>query len=956
MKTFLETNISKTKTFVLYGNLKDTIWCPDLMPRDIEHYLVKLLKSRGYEHIIFYGEAGTKGAYCLDEQSARFFFSSNIDIPLPKAFSDDIDQKLAESPGQGPISSNYGDNDSVTGSQVSDALEGLFENSFEDDEDDYYPGDISSAASAERMEHVSAAMEKERAVPVRRVRYAYRGQTMSEFLQKIHPLMLKKDSHMAVVFYNILTTDIKSYDLRDDILDIWEKNSKGNICLLLFPETLYNESALEAKIRQFGLESKFLKSNHNSDQSSLNPINCFKICWPRIDEIKYMLRYLALAGNETGKKIKFKYLELDSLAEYIEFMSRTNAARLNQEFEYMSEIYKRFSGFIEQEYHLNRTWDGSFTMDTIDCIYEMSGLKNRVRPQQQRKEAAVADWAISRISAELPDFEPEKTIDGLLEELDGLVGLQNVKNEIRSLVAVQQTNRWRNEHGLPVEALSLHMVFTGNPGTGKTTVARLVGKIYRSIGILSRGQLIETSREDLVAPYVGQTALKTREVIERAKGGILFIDEAYTLSGGGEQDFGKEAIDTLVKHMEDNRDDLVVIVAGYPEKMKEFINANDGLQSRFTKYIDFEDYTVEELMEILINMCKERHYIMPDSARTQACKILKKGIKYGGRNFGNGRYVRNIFQAAISRLAVRIVGLGAITTEQASTFVPEDFVLPANISSEVEEDEMEKTTEQLLAELEQYIGLGQVKIQVRKLINQVKMNRERAARGIPVTKSSLHMVFTGNPGTGKTSVARMMGQLYKSIGVLPAGQLVEVGREDLVGQYVGQTAQKTKDVLNSAMGGVLFIDEAYTLSNATTNDFGQEAIDTILRHMENSRDKIIVIAAGYPDEMERFIRSNPGLRSRFTTTIDFEDYSIDQLMAILQLQCTKNGYVMTEDAKDKAQEMLQYEKIANGNNFGNGRVVRNIFEAAILNQNDRISSIDNLTDGEMITITAEDFG
>ncbi len=956
MKTFLETNISRTKTFVLYGNLKDTIWCPDLMPRDIEHYLVKLLKSRGYEHIIFYGEAGTKGAYCLDEQSARFFFSSNMDIPLPKAFSDDFEQKLTESPGQKTVSSNYEDNDSGTGSQVSDALESLFGNSFEDDEDDYHPGDISAATGEERMEHVHAASKKEHALPVRRVRYAYRGQTMSEFLQKIHPLMLKKESHMAVVFYNILTTDIKSYDLRDDILDIWEKNSKGNICLLLFPETLYNEAALENKIRQFGLESKFLRSNHDSNQSSLNPINCYKICQPKKDEIKYMLRYLALVGSENGKKIKFKYLELDDLAEYTELVSRTNAARLNQEFEYMSEIYKRFSGFIEHEYYSNPSWDGSFTMDTIECMYEVSGLKKRVQPQQRRKEETGADWAIDRISIELSNMEPEKTIDDLLKELDGLVGLQNVKNEIRSLIAVQQSNHWRNEHGLPIEALSLHMVFTGNPGTGKTTVARLIGKIYRSIGVLTQGQLIETSREDLVAPYVGQTALKTRKVIERAKGGILFIDEAYTLSEGGEHDFGKEAIDTLVRHMEDNRDDLVVIVAGYPEKMKEFINANDGLQSRFTKYIDFEDYTVEELLDILINMCKRGHYIMPDSVRAQASMILKKGKKYGGRNFGNGRFVRNIFQDAISRLAVRIVGLKTITTEAASTFVPEDFVLPASVRSEAEEDEKEKTTEQLLAELEQYIGLGQVKSQVRKLINQANMNRERAARGIPVAKTSLHMVFTGNPGTGKTSVARMIGALYKSIGILSSGQLIEVGREDLVGQYIGHTAQKTKDVLNSAMGGVLFIDEAYTLSNSTINDFGQEAIDTILRHMENNRDKIIVIVAGYPDEMERFIQSNPGLRSRFTTTIDFEDYSIEQLMAILELQCAQNGYVMTEGARDKARELLQYEKMTNGNNFGNGRVVRNIFEAAILNQNDRISSIDDLTDEEMITIAAGDFG
>ncbi len=952
MKTFLETNISKTKTFVLYGNLKDTIWCPDLMPRDLEHYLVRLLKSRGYEHIIFYGEAGTKGAYCLDEQSARFFFSSNKDIPLPKAFSDDFEQKLSESFGHEMVSSNYEDSDAVTGSQVSDALEELFEESLEDEEDDYHPGDISAAASADRTEHAPTASQTEPAIPVKRVRYAYRGQTMSEFLQKIHPLMLKKDSHMAVIFYNILTTDIKSYDLRDDILDIWEKNSRGNICLLLFPETLYNESALENKIQQFGLESKFLRPNQGTAQPNLNPINCFKICQPRVDEIKYMLRYLALVGNENGKKIKFRYSELDDLAEYIEFISRTNAARLNQGFEYMSEIHKRFSDFIEGQYCSNRTWDGSFTMDTIDDIYEVFGLRNKAQ-KQQKKEKTGADWAIGRISTELPNAEPEKTIEDLLEELNNLIGLQTVKHKVREMIDLQKYNHICKEKGIPVVDQSLHMVFTGNPGTGKTVVARLIGKIYRSIGVLSQGQSVEVGREDLVASFVGQTASKTREVLDRAKGGVLFIDEAYTLAKQSGNDFGQEAIDTLLRYMENNRDDIVIIVAGYPEEMNSFMKSNPGLSSRFAQFIEFNDYSVDELMDILQTMTEKSGYIMPTDAFERAKEVIRQGSEQGGRDFGNGRYVRNIYEAAIRSIASRVSGSQCFGHTEMMTFVPEDFKLP----NDLEETKIgkEKTTEQLLQELEQYIGLEQVKIQVRKLINQVNMNRKRAARGIHVTKTSLHMVFTGNPGTGKTSVARMLGKLYQSIGVLSSGQLIEVGREDLVGQYIGHTAQKTKEVLDRAMGGILFIDEAYTLSNSTINDFGQEAIDTILRHMENHRDKMIVIVAGYPHEMERFIQSNPGLKSRFTTTIDFEDYSLEQLMDILALQCTKNGYVMTEDAREKAQEILQYEKTANKNNFGNGRVVRNIFESATFNQNDRISGIDDLTDREMMTLTAEDF-
>ena len=427
------------------------------------------------------------------------------------------------------------------------------------------------------------------------------------------------------------------------------------------------------------------------------------------------------------------------------------------------------------------------------------------------------------------------------------------------------------------------------------------------------------------------------------------------MSEGGEHDFGREAIDTLVKHMEDNRGDFVVIVAGYPDKMHTFIDSNEGLQSRFTKYVNFEDYSVEEMMEILAGMCKKEQYILTDAASAQARVVMQKGKNLGGRNFGNGRYVRNVYENAVGRSAVRLADMDTITAQDASTFAPEDFVLPSNIKDK-DTSEEEKTTEELLKELDQYIGLTKVKTQVRKLINQVRMNRKRAEKGIPVTKTSLHLVFTGNPGTGKTTVARILAKLYKSIGILKTGQLVEVGREDLVAQFVGQTAQKTKEVLNRALGGVLFIDEAYTLaSNTSDNDFGQESIDTILRYMENNRNKIVVIVAGYPREMKRFIESNPGLESRFTTMIGFEDYSLGQLMEILELQCRKAGYIMTDGAREKAQERLRYEKAASGSNFGNGRVVRNIFEAAVLEQNDRISTIENLTDEEMMTLTKEDF-
>ena len=939
MNTFLDTNLSKTKSFVIYGNLKDKIWCPDLLPRDIEHYLVKYLKSRGFEHVIFYGGAGTKGAYCHDEKSTRFFFDGNKDIPLPAPLTGDFEE--AGEPSGHAEAADAAETETAsrgTGSQVSDALAELF--------GDYSPGDISEAAD-EGEGGSAASSSVSRPSGVRKVRYSYRGMVMSEFLEKIQPLMLKENSHMAVIFYNILTTDMQNSNLRDDILDIWEKNSKGNICLMLFPETSENETVLVSKLRSYGLESKFMLSN-----GTLNPVSCIKIGKPGEDEVRNLLRYLAVVGTKAGNKIKLNYAKLQELVSYYTFLSETYAGRRHLSFESMTEISDRLIRFVDEKYAGESDWDGLLTRKAAEEVYGIFGLKNNKKPADPKKEKA--DWAVDRIAVELPEMKPGRSLEELLRELNSLVGLQAVKDEVNSLIAAQKLNQQRMQNGLPPITQSLHMVFSGKPGTGKTTVARLIGEIYRCLGVLSSGHLVESSRDKLVAPYVGQTAPKTMAELEKAKGGVLFIDEAYALSDGGEGDFGHEAIDTLVKYMEDHREDLVVIVAGYPDKMEKFIADNEGLQSRFSRQIRFDDYSDEELMAILELICEKNHCTMSEQAREQAEIVMKKGREAGGERFGNGRFVRNIFEDAVRRQAMRLSSVESWTREQATTLEAEDFRLPDKTDSS-REGEPKKSLEELLTELDQLIGLHQVKTQVRKRLNQVNMARKREERGMKVKKPSLHMVFTGNPGTGKTTVARLIGELYQTMGILETGQLVEVGREDLVAPYVGQTALKTREVLDRARGGVLFIDEAYTLSRSSANDFGSEAIDTILRYMENNRDQIVVIVAGYPNEMKDFLKTNPGLESRFTTTVHFEDYVLSELMDILELQCGSNGYCLTDGARDRAREILSREKSVKGSDFGNGRVVRNLLEAAMLNQNDRISDLEELTDEVMMTLTEEDF-
>ena len=258
---------------------------------------------------------------------------------------------------------------------------------------------------------------------------------------------------------------------------------------------------------------------------------------------------------------------------------------------------------------------------------------------------------------------PKEKIEDLRKELDSYVGLAAVKREVKDLIDLAAVEQLRRQHGLPTADMSLHMVFTGNPGTGKTTIARLMARVYHSLGILSRGQLVEVDRSGLVAGYVGQTAIKTRKVIDSALGGVLFIDEAYALNGGGANDFGQEAIDTLLKAMEDHRDDLVVIVAGYDGLMERFIHSNPGLESRFNRFLHFADYTEEELLAIFRMQCQKGCYVL-DPAAEEPLRALLAQRMGDAVSFGNARGVRNLFEQILVRQAGRLAGQGSSVTKE----------------------------------------------------------------------------------------------------------------------------------------------------------------------------------------------------------------------------------------------------------------------------------------------------
>ncbi|MGX8692493.1 MAG: AAA family ATPase, partial [Clostridia bacterium] len=284
------------------------------------------------------------------------------------------------------------------------------------------------------------------------------------------------------------------------------------------------------------------------------------------------------------------------------------------------------------------------------------------------------------------EAEKKPSVEELMEQLEELVGLEEVKKDVKSLINLIKVRKLRQENDLPVPPMSLHMVFMGNPGTGKTTVARLVGGLYAAIGVLSKGQLIEVDRSGLVAGYVGQTALKTQEVIKSALGGVLFIDEAYSLSSGGENDFGREAIETILKAMEDHRDDLIVIVAGYSGPMTKFISSNPGLQSRFNKYFFFPDYNGEQLLAIFRKQCSKNGYKLTEESEKAARDLFDELYEERDDNFGNGRDVRNRFEDMIVRQSNRVAAMEAPTKEDLMAVLPEDFLDEEEEESEEKEE------------------------------------------------------------------------------------------------------------------------------------------------------------------------------------------------------------------------------------------------------------------------------
>jgi len=589
------------------------------------------------------------------------------------------------------------------------------------------------------------------------------------------------------------------------------------------------------------------------------------------------------------------------------------------------------------------------------CVYKNGwlvekGIMSKIAEKQAVRLGKMQNFAaddLKRImSDDLPVVKKVQSVEEILSMLDDLIGMESVKKAVRELCQTIQNNLRRKELGIAVENPKIHIVLTGNPGTGKTTVARILGKLFHAMKLLPSDNVLETSGLDLTAGFVGQTKDKVNELCEKAMGGVLFVDEAYYLAGtdGSSNSYGSEAVGTLLKRMEDDRGKFVIIAAGYRNEMQNFLRMNPGLDSRFEHKIHIDDYSADELFKIMLLNVKKAQFILDDEAK-EAAKLAVEGLcRNKGKDFANARAVRNLFDTIKINMDSRIskVPAESLTKELLTTITAEDIP---------HAEKVELTPEAVFAELNELIGMEKVKAAVRELYDTIKINREMEKIGQKPKKPEIHIALTGNPGTGKTTVARILGKLFCSIGLLSSDKVIETDRSKIVAKYVGHTAQNVQRLCDDATGGILFIDEVYTLA---TDDFGREASDTLMKRMEDDRGKFVVVVAGYEDKMQEWMQTNEGLSSRFTHHINIEDYNPVELYELFCLFARKEGLSLTENAGNLCRLIINHIWENRGRDFANGRTIRKLFDTVVRKKNSRVIALPEEARNKEILTTIEE--
>ncbi len=660
--------------------------------------------------------------------------------------------------------------------------------------------------------------------------------------------------------------------------------------------------------------------------------NSFGVTVPK--NVKDKLSDLATAIENTSKLIKKNYVY-----DFLGDSSNDVAEMMKCVWESLALIYACSTKDIDVVYSLDRAEIKDAKKFYNDLIKKHYADYDATVPTVLKK---ISTWDEVTLKATIKEIEKLKKPGTKVkvdkptkksgqetgdDKLNALIGLAPVKTTAQMIKAYVAKNKGK--------LVDLHMCFEGNPGTGKTEVARIIAQILYEAGALPTNKVVEVDRGKLVAGYIGQTALKTQQAINSAMGGVLFVDEAYELAHENDElDFGSEAVATLIKGMEDNKGKFCVILAGYKNEMEKMLATNPGFKSRIQFYVDFPNYSRDELKEITKMMLAKNEYACTEEALEGILDLTDYQRKE--THFGNAREARRFVEQAIMAQSMR-----TISDENAERLIERVDVETIAKTNKIPlhkggTDELAITPEEKLGEM---IGLASVKKTVAKIRATIKKNPG---------SMNLHMCFYGNPGTGKTEVARIMSTLLYEAGALPEAKFVETDASGMIGKFTGSSGAKAQSKINEALGGVLFIDEAYALA---TTPGGEEAIATLLKEMEDKRGQFCVILAGYRKEMLQMLAVNPGFTSRIQFTLDFEDYSRDDLKQIALLMAKKKNYILTDDALEGIARITDIKR--QYPDFANARDVRNVLDQVIMNTS--VRTIDNDDDRTIILSDVTDY-
>lgn len=551
------------------------------------------------------------------------------------------------------------------------------------------------------------------------------------------------------------------------------------------------------------------------------------------------------------------------------------------------------------------------------------------------------------------------SLPSLFAEFDSLIGLINLKESLKGFITYLDFVNERKKQGIQTEeSISANCIFLGNPGTGKTTVARLLGKFFKSIGILEHGHVIEVDRAELIGEYIGETAQKTEKVINQALGGILFIDEAYSLKKEkGGQDFGQEAIDIILKRMEDFKGKFFVIAAGYPAPMQNFLESNPGLKSRFTHYFSFDDYSANELTSIFKLFSFKEKYLIDNETELFLTERLETICSESDETFGNARYIRNLFNESKVELSKRyqlldenekdFTALNTLCKEDIqSAFINLKNRTPGSLLHDIK-------VEKFLNDVNNLVGLEDVKIAFNRILASIKVDRLKKERSIASVHKNLNSLFISEHGSGTSTIARLYAKSLKEAGRITKGQLIEIDSSTFFGLGKLDAYLMMDELFKNLLGNVILVNDTMAALQCS-NDFSESLLQYFLKKLYLINDDVVALLSGSKEEIETLLNNFPVLENQFPNVFNFEPYTTRQLLEIALNICQKKNYQLDEGAWQQMMELIIELKKEKRKNFYNSRTIKEILNKAIAIQEDRILKAQNINENDLMMITFDD--